>query len=122
MIPAVVVAMFSAACRCAAASPIWASPFSKVASPYDVNPLNINPLRGVIADLIDFSKVRACTATKLFIAATNVRSGKIKVFTGPELTADRGARGGRAEAGQELPKNYCFDSFWRLLHKRQMPI
>lgn len=67
---------------------IWFEMFSKVASPYDVNPLNINPLRGVIADLIDFEKVRACTGVKLFIAATNVRSGKIKVFNGPELTAD----------------------------------
>ena len=67
---------------------IWFEMFSKVASPYDVNPLNINPLRGVIADLIDFDKVRACTQVKLFIAATNVRSGKIKLFNGPELTAD----------------------------------
>lgn len=67
---------------------LWFEMFAKVASPYDVNPLNINPLRGVIADLIDFEKVRACTAVKLFIAATNVRTGKIKVFNGEELTAD----------------------------------
>lgn len=67
---------------------LWFELFSKVASPYDVNPLNINPLRGVIADLIDFEKVRACHAVKLFIAATNVRSGKIRVFEGRELTAD----------------------------------
>ncbi|MCO5091457.1 patatin-like phospholipase family protein [Bosea sp. (in: a-proteobacteria)] len=62
--------------------------FAKVASPYDVNPLNINPLRGVIAELIDFDKVRACDAVKLFIAATNVRTGKIAVFEGRELTPD----------------------------------
>lgn len=67
---------------------LWFEMFSKVASPYDINPLNINPLRGVIADLIDFDKVKACTQVKLFIAATNVRTGKIKVFNGPELTAD----------------------------------
>jgi len=67
---------------------IWFEMFSKVASPYDINPLNINPLRGVIADLIDFDKVRACTQVKLFIAATNVRSGKIRLFNGPELTPD----------------------------------
>jgi NTE family protein len=67
---------------------IWFEMLSKVASPYDINPLNINPLRGVIADLIDFDKVRACTAVKLFISATNVRTGKVKVFTGPELTPD----------------------------------
>jgi NTE family protein len=67
---------------------IWFELFSKVASPYDVNPLNINPLRGVIADLIDFEKVRASADVKLFIAATNVRTGKIKVFNGAELSPD----------------------------------
>lgn len=66
----------------------WLEMFQKVASPYDSNPLNINPLRDVLADLIDFRKVRACDQVKLFIAATNVRTGKIKVFTGPELTPD----------------------------------
>ncbi|MBN9438859.1 MAG: patatin-like phospholipase family protein [Bosea sp.] len=67
---------------------IWFEMFSKMASPYDVNPLNINPLRGVIADLIDFDKVRGCADVNLFIAATNVRTGKIRVFTRQELTAD----------------------------------
>ena len=67
---------------------LWFEMVSKVASPYDVNPLNINPLRGVISDLVDFTKVRACADVKLFISATNVRTGKIKVFTREELTAD----------------------------------
>jgi NTE family protein len=67
---------------------LWLEMFQKVASPYDLNPLNINPLRGVIAELIDFEKVRSCEAVKLFIAATNVRTGKIKIFNGPELTPD----------------------------------
>lgn len=67
---------------------IWFELLSKVASPYDVNPLNINPLRGVISDLIDFSKVNGCADVNLFISATNVRTGKIKIFTREELTAD----------------------------------
>jgi len=67
---------------------IWFELLSKVASPYDVNPLNINPLRGVIADLIDFGKVQGCADVNLFISATNVRTGKIKIFTRAELTAD----------------------------------
>lgn len=67
---------------------IWFELLSKVASPYDVNPLNINPLRGVIADLIDFGKVQGCADVNLFISATNVRTGKIKIFTRQELTAD----------------------------------
>lgn len=62
--------------------------FSRVASPYDTNPLNINPLRDLIEVTIDFEKVRACSALRLFIAATNVHTGKIKVFEREELTAD----------------------------------
>jgi len=61
---------------------------SRVASPYDTNPLNINPLRDLVESSIDFDKVRACNVLKLFIAATNVHSGKIKVFEREELTAD----------------------------------
>ncbi|SFG84721.1 patatin-like phospholipase family protein [Neptunomonas qingdaonensis] len=62
--------------------------FSRVASPYDTNPLNINPLRELVESSIDFEKVRACSVLKLFIAATNVHSGKIKVFERKDLTAD----------------------------------
>lgn len=62
--------------------------FSRIASPYDTNPLNINPLRELVESTIDFDKVRACSALKLFIAATNVHTGKIKVFEREELTAD----------------------------------
>lgn len=62
--------------------------FSRVASPYDTNPLNINPLRDLVESTIDFEKVRACSVLKLFVAATNVHTGKIKVFEREELTAD----------------------------------
>ena len=62
--------------------------FSRVASPYDTNPLNINPLRDLVESTIDFEKVRACSVLKLFVAATNVHTGKIKVFAREELTAD----------------------------------
>lgn len=62
--------------------------FSRVASPYDTNPLNINPLRDLVESTIDFEKVRACSPLKLYISATNVHTGKIKIFTREELTAD----------------------------------
>jgi len=62
--------------------------FSRVASPYDTNPLNINPLRDLIESTIDFEKVRACSMLKLFVAATNVHTGKIRVFNREELTTD----------------------------------
>ena len=71
-----------------ASSHVWFDAWSRVASPYDLNPLDINSLRDALNELIDFEKVRACKDTKLFIAATNVWSGKIRVFNGSELTVD----------------------------------
>jgi len=56
-------------------------------SPYTYNPLNINPLRDVLEELVDFKRVCANEDLKLFISATNVRNGKIRVFEGKEITA-----------------------------------
>jgi NTE family protein len=66
----------------------WADYLTHYSSPYDFNPLNINPLRDHLEKTVDFAKVRALTELKLFVAATNVHTGRIKVFEGPELTAD----------------------------------
>jgi NTE family protein len=57
-------------------------------SPYDFNPFDINPLLAHLKATVDFEKVRACENIKLFIAATNVHTGKAKIFKRPELTAD----------------------------------
>jgi NTE family protein len=67
---------------------LWLDAWTRNLSPYETNPLDINPLRDALADLIDFERVRACRQTKLFISATNVWTGKVRIFTGPELTAD----------------------------------
>ncbi|WP_300548301.1 patatin-like phospholipase family protein [Roseovarius sp.] len=61
---------------------------SGVASPYQLNPMNINPLRDLVEDTIDFEMVRNCNAFKLFISATNVETGKVKVFPRHDLTVD----------------------------------
>ena len=61
---------------------------ASTASPYRFNPLNINPLRDLLESLVDFDRVRHCTSARLFISATNVRTGKIRVFTGTDVTAD----------------------------------
>jgi NTE family protein len=58
------------------------------ASPYQLNPLNINPLRILLERLVDFERVRRQDAVKLFLSATNVRTAKVKVFRGEELTVD----------------------------------
>lgn len=67
---------------------LWSGAFSHIASPYDLNPLDINPLRNALNDMIDFERVRTCRETKLFVSATNVWTGKIRVFSAPELTVD----------------------------------
>jgi NTE family protein len=58
------------------------------ASPYQLNPLNLNPLRRILLDTVDFERVRGCTRTRLFIAATRVRTGELRVFAQHELSAD----------------------------------
>jgi NTE family protein len=57
-------------------------------SPSEFNPLNINPLRDVLAEQVDFAALRASNHVKLFIAATNVETGKVRLFRRPELTLD----------------------------------
>lgn len=57
-------------------------------SPYQLNPLNLNPLRDILDQTVDFERVRACTRTQLFIAATHVATGELRVFRQDELTAD----------------------------------
>src|SRR3546814_17447624 len=59
----------------------------RVASPYELNPLNLNPLRELLDELVDFERVRACTQMKIFVSATNVETGRAKVFERHELTA-----------------------------------
>jgi NTE family protein len=62
---------------------------SQVMSPYQLNPSNMNPLRDLIAEVVDFEALRANkTAAKLFICATNVKNGRIRVFNKDEVTPD----------------------------------
>jgi len=58
---------------------------SRTLSPYQLNPCNANPLRDILADQVDFERVRRCDRIKLFISATSVQTGRIKVFRHDEL-------------------------------------
>ncbi|MBO0763351.1 MAG: patatin-like phospholipase family protein [Hyphomicrobiaceae bacterium] len=66
----------------------WLDAWASVLSPADRNPLDLNPLRGSLRDLIDFERVRSCRELKLFISATSVWTGKARIFERAELTAD----------------------------------
>ena len=53
---------------------------TRLVSPYQFNPHNINPLRDLLGGLIDFDALRAGKRVELFISATNVRSGDSRIF------------------------------------------
>jgi NTE family protein len=60
---------------------------SRLVSPYDLNPMGKNPLREILAETIDFERL-ARAPTKLFITATNVRTGRGHVFKNDAVTPD----------------------------------
>jgi NTE family protein len=60
---------------------------SRLFSPYDLNPGGTNPLRQVLAECIDFERL-ARAPIKLFITATNVQTGRGRVFRNPDITPD----------------------------------
>lgn len=65
----------------------WRNAMAGMLSPYDVNPLDLNPLRDVLTEVVDFAHLRQCkVATRLFIAATNLRSGKVRIFGNEEVS------------------------------------
>ncbi len=71
-------------------SPGWLfyDALSRMMSPYQLNPLNLNPLRDVLASVIDCEAMRQQDKVKLFICASNVLSGKIKVFDQDNMSID----------------------------------
>jgi NTE family protein len=61
--------------------------FSRMFSPYEFNPVNFNPLRDILEASVDFERLKD-SPIKLFINATNVRTGLPRVFRNAELSAD----------------------------------
>jgi NTE family protein len=57
-------------------------------SPYQLNPFNFNPLLDILNAHIDFKALNTCRQTKLFLSATNVHSGKVRIFKTSEVTAE----------------------------------
>jgi NTE family protein len=61
---------------------------TRVFSPYELNPLHLDPLRDIVTRLIDFERLRAACPLKLYIAATQVRTGKLRLFETQETSAE----------------------------------
>jgi NTE family protein len=65
----------------------WLTAWSRYLSPYDVNPLNINPLKDLIERFVDFEGLRA-DPRQIFIAATNVQTGRLHIFPHEKISAE----------------------------------
>jgi NTE family protein len=65
----------------------WLDTLARFWSPYEFNPLNINPLKDVVERFVDFDALRACNKLKLFVSATNVFTGRLRIFPRDKITA-----------------------------------
>ena len=61
--------------------------WSKYLSPYDLNPLNINPLKDLVERFVDFDGLRA-DSRHIYIAATNVQTGRLHIFPHDKISAE----------------------------------
>ena len=67
---------------------LWMDMLNRLASPYDLNPFDLNPLRDVVEGFIDFKKVAGEKDMEIFISATNVETGRARVFHRHEIDLD----------------------------------
>jgi NTE family protein len=61
---------------------------TRMVSPYQLNPLDLNPLRSLLEELVDFDRLRRSRKIRLFVSATNVHTGGPRLFTNRELSSD----------------------------------
>jgi len=73
-----------------AATPVqsWFETMARYFSPYELNPLNINPLNDLIERFVDFDALRNNTDLALYISTTNVHTGRLRIFAGDKINAD----------------------------------
>ena len=61
---------------------------SRAFSPYQLNPLGSNPLRDLLVEQVDFGNVNQCPDVRVYVTATNVRTGRPRIFGQGEVTVD----------------------------------
>jgi len=64
---------------------LWSMAFFRHVSPYAFNPFDVNPLRNIVSRTFDFDAINRCRSVRLFLGATNVRTGRPKVFRQPQI-------------------------------------
>lgn len=66
----------------------WTDLWLRVFSPYEFNPLNLNPLRDVLQRHVDFAALREHSPLLLYLCATNVETGKVRIFSSQEINVE----------------------------------
>jgi NTE family protein len=67
---------------------MWLDYYTMAFSPYQFNPTDLNPLKSLLEELVDFEELRKTEVIKLFVCATNVRTSRAKIFHTQEISAD----------------------------------
>ena len=65
---------------------IWMEAMAQFVSPYQMNPLDTNPLRDLLNRHVDFERLRRDSKVKLFVCATNLQTNKLRIFDNAEVT------------------------------------
>jgi NTE family protein len=66
----------------------WMETLTRMFSPYQLNPFNINPLRSLLSEMIDWDCINRGGEIALFITATSVTTGRARIFLSHEITED----------------------------------
>ncbi|HZB91158.1 MAG TPA: patatin-like phospholipase family protein, partial [Stellaceae bacterium] len=61
---------------------------TRCVSPYQLNPLGLDPLRDLLTELVDFARLRRDSPLRLVVAATRVRTGQPRFFRAEEITLE----------------------------------
>jgi NTE family protein len=67
---------------------LWLDTVALFVSPYQLNPLDYNPLRELLRECLDFERLCGPDAIKLFICATNLKTNQMKLFANAELSVE----------------------------------
>lgn len=67
---------------------MWMDVMTRFWAPGQFNPMRLNPLRDILVEHVDFENVCGCQEMKVFVAATNVETGQVRVFDRSHLCAD----------------------------------
>ncbi|SDY58190.1 NTE family protein [Citreimonas salinaria] len=67
---------------------LLAEGITRLFSPYELNPLGVDPLRMILDRQVDFTNVNRCRDIAVHVTATHVRTGRAKIFSRGAVTAD----------------------------------